>query len=317
MAKHPNQLFRRLVVEVRNIKKKKEIYPEQKHREINWNKYTLSKINDLKSILLFIRKSVNEVFIDEDFYKIGRPSINPKNLVKAILFCEAIGLPERQAQGWLEIISPFLGIYEKLDDRVIGKAYENPEVIKILKKVFEENKSSNGILGGDGTGLERSRKDNYESTKKKKAGQYMTSIIDSREIVQAFDISGVQECQIMHELIKTIEGKVLTLDAGFNDRKLVSEISLLGMKPYIFPKKNNKINGDIYWQKMYLEFYHNTINWLIEYHQRSHTESFHSSFKRTFGIVTKLKFCSKFSQVCARIIIHNYRRLNYFESLER
>lgn len=317
MTKHPNVEFRRLVVEMRNPKKKKKIYPKQKHRKINWHEYTLSKINDIKSILLFIKKSVNDVFVDEDFYKVGRPSINLKSLTKAILFCEAIGLPERQAQGWLEIISPFMGIYEKLDDRVIGKAYENPEVIRILKKIFEKTKSSDGILGGDGTGLERSRKENYETTKKKKAGQYMTSIVDSREIVQAFDISGTQECQIMHELIKNVEGKILCLDAGFNDRKLVSEISQLGMTARIFPKKNNKINGDVYWQKMYLNFYHDTINWLIDYHQRSHTESFHSAFKRTFGIITKLKFCSKFTQICARIIIHNHRRLSYFESLEK
>lgn len=313
MTKHPNVQFRQLVVDVRNKTIK---YPEQEQRKIKWNKYTLSKINDLKLILMFIRKSVDKIFIDEDFDKVGRPSINPRHLAKAILFCEAIGIPERQAQGWLEIISPFLGIYEFLDDRVIGKAYENPEVIRILKKVFEKNKSSDGVLGGDGTGLERSRKENYESTKKKKAGQYMTSIVDSREIVQAFDISGIQECQIMHELIKNVDGKVLTLDAGFNDRKLVAEISQRGMKHYIFPKKNNNINGDIYWQKMYLDFYYDTINWLKNYHQRSHTESFHSSFKRTFGIVTKLKFCSKFTQVCARIIIHNFRRINYFERVE-
>lgn len=317
MVKHPNQLFQKLVVDVRNLKKKKEIYPEQMQREICWHEYNLSKINDLKSILLFIKKVVNNVFIDESFYKVGRPSINPRNLAKAILFCEAIGLPERQAQGWLEIMGPFLGIYEVIDDRVIGKAYENPEVIRILKKIFEENKASNGILGGDGTGLERTRKDNYESTKNKKAGQYMTSIVDSREIVQAFDISGIQECQIMHKLIKNVKGKELTLDAGFNDRDLVLEISKLGMQAYVFPKKNNRINGNVYWQKMYLDFYHDTINWLIRYHQRSHTESFHSSFKRSFGILTKLKFCSKFAQTCARIIIHNHRRLSYFESLDK
>ena len=313
MTKHPNQQFRRLVVEVRSKKLK---YPEQEQRKIHWNEYNLSKINEIKSILSFIKKSVDEVFIDGDFYKIGRPSVNPKYLAKAILFCEAVGIPERQAQGWLEIIGPFIGIYEKLDDRVIGKAYENQEVLEILKKVFDNSKTSDGILGGDGTGLERSRKDNYESTKNKKSGQYMTSIVDSREIVQAFDISGIQECKIMHELIKNVEGKSLTLDAGFNDRKLVWEISQLGMQAYIFPKKNNNINGDVYWQKMYLDFYYDTINWLIQYHQRSHTESFHSSFKRTFGIVTKLKFCSKFSQICARIIIHNHRRLNYFENLK-
>jgi len=313
MTKHPNQEFRKLVVDVRN---KNFEYPEQEHRKTPWHNYNLSKINDIKSVLIFIRKSVDSIFIDEDFDKVGRPPVNPRYLAKAILFCEAVGIPERQAQGWLEIMGPFMGIPEKLDDRVIGKAYENPEVIRILKKVFEKTKSSDGFLNGDGTGLERSRKDNYESTKKKRSGQYMTSIIDSREIVQAFDISGIQECRIMHELIKNVDGKILTLDAGFNDRDLVSEISRLGMKPYIFPKKSNNINGSIYWQKMYLDFYYDTINWLKNYHQRSHTESFHSSFKRTFGIITKLKFCSKFTQVCARIIIHNFRRINYFEMLE-
>jgi len=312
MTKHPNQQFRKLVVDVRNKNFK---YPEQEHRKTYWQNYTLSRINDIKSILVFIRKSVDSIFIDENLDKVGRPSVNTKHLAKAILFCEAVGIPERQAQGWLEIMGLFIGIPEKLDDRVIGKAYENPEVIRILKKVFEKTKSSNRILAGDGTGLERSRKDNYESTKKKKTGQYMTSIIDSREIVQAYDISGIQECQIMHELIKNVKGITLCLDAGFNDRKLVSKISQLGMKPYIFPKKSNNINGDIYWQKMYLDFYYDTINWLKNYHQRSHTESFHSSFKRTFGIITKLKFCSKFTQVCARIIIHNFRRINYFEGL--
>lgn len=317
MTKHPNQLFRRLVEQIRDPKKKAQIYEAQEQRKTFWKEYSLSKINDIKTILIFIKKTVDKIFIVNETGKVGRPCVNPKNLVKAILFCEAVGIPERQAQGWLELLGPFLGIYGKLDDRVIGKAYENPEVMLILKTIFEENKSSDRILSGDGTGIERTRKDNYESTKNKNAGQYMTSIVDSREIVQAFDISGVQECQIMHELIKKVEGDTLCLDAGFNDRELVREIAELKMAPYVFPKKSNNINGDIYWQKMYLEFYHNTIEWLIKYHQRSHTESFHSSFKRTFGIVRKLKFCSKFTQICARIIIHNQRRLDYFKRLDR
>ena len=114
MTKHPNQQFRQLVVDVRN---KTIEYPQQNHRKTHWHNYTLSKINDIKLILLFIRKSVDQVFIDEDICKIGRPSVNPKSLAKAILFCEAVGIPERQAQGWLEIMGLFLGIPEKLDDR--------------------------------------------------------------------------------------------------------------------------------------------------------------------------------------------------------
>lgn len=312
MTKHPNKEFRKLVKDIRNPKKKKDIYQPRENRKIIWSKYNLSKINDLKEISIFIRETVNKIKIKEE-NKTGRPSVNPKSLVKAILFCEAIGLPERQAQGYLELLGPFLGIYEKLDDRVIGKSYSNPKIGIILNQIFEKTKSSDGILGGDGTGLERSRKENYESTKKRLAGQYMTSIVDSREIVQAFDISGTQECRIMHELIKNVKGKSLCLDAGFNDRELVREISQLGMTPFIFPKCNNNINGDVYWQKTYLNFYYKTLDWLIEYHQRNHTESFHSSFKRTFGIVTKLNLGAKFAQVCARIIIHNHRRVLYFE----
>ena len=134
MTKHPNQQFRKLVVDVRNKNFK---YPEQENRKTHWQNYNLSKINDIKSILVFIRKSVDSIFIDEDFDKVGRSSVNPRYLAKAILFCEAVGIPERQAQGWLEIMGLFMGIPEKLDDRVIEKAYENPEVIRILRKIFE------------------------------------------------------------------------------------------------------------------------------------------------------------------------------------
>ncbi len=309
--KHPNVEFRKLVVKIRNPKKKKEIYQPQEMRKIHWREYTLSKINEFKNELDFIRESVNEIDFVED-KNTGRPSTNLRYLVKAILVCELFGCPERQAQGLLEIIGKYVGIHNILDDRVIGKAYDNPKVAILLQKIFDKYKDSDGILGGDGTGLERSRKDNYESTKKKKAGQYMTSIVDSREIVQAFDISGTQECQSMHELIKNIKGKCLTLDAGFNDRKLVREIAQRGMKPIIFPMKSNNMNGDVFWQKMYYEFYNDVVSWLIEYHQRSHTESFHSSFKRTFGIITKLKLNAKFVQICARIILHNHKRLSYF-----
>jgi len=315
MAKHPNVEFRKLVVKIRNLKKKKEIYPPQEMRKIHWKEYTLSKINEFKVELDFIRNSVNEI----DFVKeknVGRPPINLRYLVKAILVCELFNCPERQAQGLLEVIGCYVGIHSILDDRVIGKAYDNPKVAILLQEIFEKHKDSDGILGGDGTGLERSRKQNYESKKKKKAGQYMTSIVDSREIVQAFDISGTQECQIMFSLIEKVEGNSLTLDAGFNCRKLTRAIVHKNMKPIIFPKKSNKLNGDVFWQKMYYSFYNDVVKWLIEYHQRSHTESFHSSFKRVFGIVTKLKLNAKFVQICARIILHNHKRLSYFDSIE-
>ena len=310
MVKLPNSEFRRIVPLLRE----KDFYEHKELRPISWPEYTRSQILDVKENLNFIRDSVDSCDYLEFKGKVGRPLTDPKSLAKAVLIVEAFGFTEREAQGWLEILGPFVGIHEHLDDRVIGDAYEKPEVFYILKQVFGKSKTSDGILSGDGTGLETSRKQNYETDKK--TGEYMTSIVDSREIVQAFDISGKQECQAMHDLIEQVEGDSLRLDAGFVDRELTRKIAELGMIPYIFPKKNINLNGSVAWKNMYLELYYDVWQWLKEYHQRSHTESFHSSFKRKNNILMKRRPTSQLTQTTARIIIHNRRKQTYYNKLK-
>jgi transposase len=231
-------------------------------------------------------------------------------LTKAILLAELLSLPERQAQGYVNIFKETLGINSYLDDRVIGNAYNRLEVLFLLKQIFDKTKISDGILSGDGTGIETTRKQNYE-TEKKKTEDYLVSIVDSREIVQAFEMNN-QECRTMHSLIKEVQGKSLCLDAGFIDRELTKEIVKLGIKPLIFPKKNINLNGCVYWKSMFLELYHETQGWLREYHQRSHCESFHSSFKRRNKPLMKINSISKLVQLTARIIIHNLKKRLYY-----
>lgn len=310
MAKLPNKAFQKLVPKLRE----KGFYKHKEAKQINWPEYTLAQIEEAKEIFIFIKEHVdvcNKIIQN----KVGRPLTSAKILAKAILVCEFLHLQERQAQGWLDIVGSFIGIYEHLDDRVIGEAYNNPEVLYILKQVFNNSKTSDGKLSGDGTGLETSRKQNYESNKE--TGDYLTSIVDSREIVQAFDAGGKQECRIMHELIKEVEGNSLRLDAGFIDRKLTKEISDLKMIPYIFPKKNTILNGNLSWKNMYLSLYNDVMKWLKEYHQRSHTESFHSSFKRRNKIIMKRRPTARLSQITARIILHNKRKLIYYDRLAK
>jgi len=311
MVKLPTKEFQELVPKLRE----KDFYKSSSQRKICWSEYNLSQIEDSVESLMFIKEAVDSCGSIDLSGRVGKPLTNPKSLAKAILLCEFMGLPERHAQGWLKILGSFLGIKEILDDWVIGEAYDRLEVLHILKQVFENTKTSDGILSGDGTGIETSRKQNYESTKKSNA--YMTSIVDSREIVQAFDISGKQECQAMHELIKDVKGDSLRLDAGFVDRKLVKLINKLKMTPYIFPKKNLILNakGNPGWTKMYLNLLDDVQEWLKEYHQRSHTESFHSSFKRKNNTLTKRNYTAQLSQITARIIIHNQRRTSYFNRL--
>jgi len=309
MSKLPNKEFRQLVCLIREDK---DFYEHEEKRQISWPHYNLSQIKEAKETLAFIKEEVDrsEALLIKG--KVGKPLTNSKSLAKSILVSEALNLTERNAQGWLEILGPFLGINEKLDDRVIGDAYDKIEVIYLLKQIFDKTKSSDGILSGDGTGLETSRKQNYETSKK--AGYYMTSIVDSRDIVQAFDIYE-QECKAMHKLIKLVYGNSIRLDAGFNDRELVKKIVERGMIPYVFPKKNNNLNGSVAWKSMYMDLFIDVMAWLTEYHKRSHSESFHSSFKTRYGIITKRRLSSILSQVTARIILHNRRRLAYFNRI--
>ncbi len=309
MVKLPTQQFQQMVPLLRE----KGFYEHAEQRTISWPEYNLSQVKEAKEMLVFIRKSVDRACPIISVGKPGKPLTDPKVLAKAVLLCEFLGFTERSAEGWLDILGPFLGIYEHLDDRVIGEAYGRVEVLYILKQVFEMSKTSDGKLSGDGTGLETSRKQNYEDNKK--SGEYMTSIVDSREVVQAFDISGKQECQIMFKLIEEVEGDSLRLDAGFVCRELTKRIEERGMIPYIFPKSNVILNGSLAWKNMYLELYYDVWQWLKEYHQRSHCESFHSSIKRKNGILRKLRPTCQIGQITARIIIHNIRKQQYYKRI--
>jgi transposase len=310
---------------VSHMREKGFYIPKKEERKIDWNAYTANQINDIIDSLHFIRDEIDKIHTFKKHSSVGRPPTDEGILAKIILFIELFGIPERKAEGWIIIIGPHLGINVRIDDRVIGKAYKRQDVISILYGVFEKNKSSDGELGGDGTGLEQSRKENYESTKRK--NNYLTSIVDSREIVQEFDTSGTQECVIMHYLVQAVAKDLkkgvnsylnktkLTLDSGFVDKKLAQVIEDSGMKPFIFPKKNNKLNSDGFpaWKRMLMNLMENVQAWLKEYHVRSHTESFHSSFKRIFGIVTKRLDETIYTQVLARIIHNNRRKSNYFK----
>lgn len=309
MARLPNEEFRQMIPLLRE----KGFYESEEPKKISWSQYTIAQIEEAKSVLTFIKDSVDTTKYMKMKGKVGRPLTNTKELAKTILISEFLSLTERQTQGWIEILGSFVGIPKKIDDRVIGEAYNRPEVLYILKQVFDKSKTSDGKLSGDGTGLETSRKQNYEI--KKKTGSYLVSIVDSREIVQAFEINDKCECQVMRRLIKLVDGESIRLDAGFNCRELVEEADKLNLIPFVFPKKNNNLNGSLAWKNMYLDLFYDVMQWLIEYHQRSHTESFHSSFKRKNKVLMKRRLLCELSQVTGRIIIHNVRRLLYFNQL--
>ncbi len=300
----PNEEFRKLVPKLRE----KGFYKSRNKKGVDWRRYNIAQTEEAGILIREINKVVNICEVKK-ISQLGRKGVDAKILAKVILLCELLQLTEREAQGWMSLIGLNIQLKFKLDDRTIGRAYNNLEVQYLLKQVFEKTKNSNGVLMGDGTGLETTRKQNYET--QRKTGDYFTSVVDSREIVQAFEMDR-DERRAMRKMIEEIKGNSLRLDAGFVDRELTRKISELGMKPFIFPKKNLKLNLGISWQLMYLDLFFGTQDWLREYHQRSHTESFHSSFKRRNKPLLKHNPISRLTQLTARIIIHNLRKWNYY-----
>jgi transposase len=317
--------MRRLQKNLKELVKKsrtKGFYEGGEQRNVNWDAYTSNQITDILDTLAFIRFEVESTELLEKQNLVGRPPISPKSLAKAILFVELLGVPERKAEGWLLLLKHHLGITEHIDDRVLGKAYSNSKVYWIIRSIFNRNLGFDGAFCGDGSGLEKSRKENYESTKNK--GLYITTIVDSRQIVQSFSLESTHEKTIMFDLVRDIAQRIkkepklkmkLTLDAGFVDRKLAQLIAESGLEPYIFPKSNLtlKAKSNPAWKKMLHSFMDDVQNWLKEYHIRSNVESFFSSLKRIFGIVTKHKIDAIYTQVLCRIIHNNRRKLNYYQ----
>ena len=327
MQVHTTKELQALVQKMRE----KEFYVSQKPRRIDWAAYTANQINDIINTIYFVKTEVDKVYCPLKHNRVGRPSVNAGFLAKGILFIESLQITERKAEGWISIMGPHLGFSQRLDDRVIGKAYTRKDVIDILEQVFKNNLECDGQMSGDGSVIEKTRKENYESDKKskkksKKKGLHLTSIVDSKERVLAFDVGGTQECRAMHFLVKEVADIIkrdvnkllkktkLTLDSGFVDKKLAQLIEESGIIPYIFPKKNNvlKSKGHPAWKRMLLNLLEDVQAWLKEYHIRSHAESFHSSFKRIFGIITKKLDDAAYTQVLARIIHNNRRKTDYY-----
>ena len=301
----PNVEFRRLVPKLRE----KGFYKSQEKRPVNWKRYNQSQTEEALMLLPKINELVDSCKIRKINNR-GRKGIDIKILGKVILLCEILHFTERQSQSWINLLASNINLTSKLDDRTIGRAYNSLEVQYLLKQVFEKTKYSDGVLSGDGSGLETTRKQNYESDKL--TSEYFTSIIDSREIVQAFEMSK-KERQAMKKMIEEVKGNSLRLDAGFVDRELTKKIAGLGMKPFIFPRKDIDINWGLAWKTMYLDLFFETQEWLQEYHQRSHCESFHSSLKRKNKPILKNNSISRLTQLTTRIIIHNLRKLSYYD----
>ena len=300
--------------------------PLEQEKQVDWTAYSEAKVNELRSIINLIKEMVDAVGLPEKPVSAGQPAKDAKDLAKAILLQQYLQANERVAIGWIDLLGPRLGISSAFEWRSLARAYEREDVKFVLERVFEL--STTPVQGSahsfslDSTGLEESRKENYESVAhSEKSSSYpkLTSCISNEfHVVTSYAFTeNVGDCKAFGQAfaltaaMQSVER--VELDAGFVSRDICTAIGNAGALPFVYPKKGItlKKKKSQAWKNMLLLFVANPQEWLRFYHERSNVESWHSAFKRRFSKPLQCKsVLTQATEVCARIIIENFAQLN-------
>ena len=291
----------------------------------NWTAYSQARVNELRFVIKLIKENVDSVNLPPKPMQAGQPAKEASDLAKAVLLQQYMQVSERVAIGWIELLSPVLGITSNFEWRSLARAYEREDVRFILERVFE--KSTEPVQGiatnfsGDSTGLEESRKDNYEvDAHGKNASSYakLTSFIASDfHVVTSYALTrNSGDCAVFEDAFQLTaekqKPKIVCLDAGFVSRDICNAVASVGALPFIYPKRGLtlKKKGSKAWKDMLVSLVHNPQEWLRVYHERSNVECWHSMLKRRFSRPLQCKTLeTQASEVCARITIANFTQL--------
>lgn len=310
---------------MRSLKANEFVYQPKPDKPIDWTAYSEAKVDELRFMLKLIRQTVDSVDLPENLAGAGRPAIEAKNLAKAVLLQQYLQVNDRTAAGWLDMLSHKLGIPEDFSWRSLARAYEREDVKYVLERTFE--KTTQPVAGiahsfsTDSSGLEESRKQNYENdahTKKASAYLKLTDTISNEfHVVTSYSLSrNRNDCAVFGEAFaftaQTQDVQRVDLDAGFVSRDICTMVAENGGTPFIYPKTGLtlKKRGSQAWKDMLLSFVRNPHEWLEFYHERSNVECWHSAFKRRFAKPLQCKSDeTKAVEVCARITIENMTQL--------
>ncbi len=229
---------------------------------------------------------------------VGRPQKSAADKAKAILLQQYFMAGNRLAAGLTLLFKEKLGLSSKLRPKTIERAYENREVVSLIKLAFDMTSEPVSRLETkfaiDGSGEPLSIKQNYANDrddKEKHAGyqKFIGMCGIQYELYSAIDLTdGVaNECPYLEPLLAKTAGlyeqiDLVCADAAYLSRENCSAIEKLGATPRIYPKKGITLNqdGSPAWTRMLNEFAETPQEWLREYHNRSISETTNSIWKR-------------------------------------
>ncbi len=280
--------------------------PEEADSGVDWSSYDGAQVNELKDMLSFVKKSVDEAVerlgFDNDSEGRGRPSYPADDLAKGVLLQQCFDVSNRVAAGFVELFKEKLGIEEAYSYKTLERAYDDPDVAMILREVFEMSQEpvedEESEFSPDGTGIPNSIKGNWEREKNSEGGdqekftqmvamvgatyQFLSSVEFPRN-PQAHE-SPYFESLLEETAERYAQIDIVSADAAYLSRENCDLVEEKGGMPRIYPRKGTtlKRKGSWAWTEMLLDFMDDPHKWLREYHIRSNAESGFSAFKRNF-----------------------------------
>lgn len=105
----------------------KYVPKESDDSKVDWSKYDRAQVNELKDMILFIRRVVDRAVARLDLDEVevngrGRPPYPPGDLAKGVLIQQYFGVSNRVAEGFVDLFKEKLGIDESFSYKTLERA---------------------------------------------------------------------------------------------------------------------------------------------------------------------------------------------------
>ncbi len=332
---------------------------DYRHRDppkTDWGAYDRAQIHEMADTLYLIRLLVDEAArrIEARHPKLrGRRGPSPtsaSDVAKVLLAQEYFRVPNRVAEGLLEIFGEKLGLTEGFGYKTIERGYGRKAVREILDEVFDlTNEPVQGlerIFSVDGSGSSTSVGRHYASSraKQKDGGKQKGAWPGTEEArpspyVYTVSVVGVQykllsshwvncdrhvgelaafptvmrETKVLHPQMAMVLG-----DGLYAGRPMVRLVAEMEAVPRFLPRRNvtMKRQGVKAWGEMLLDMARDPQKWFSEYHLRSLSETSNFVRKNRQGKLRKRLEGRKLTEEYLHGVGYNVRRLAQLRYLE-
>lgn len=324
--------------------------------KIDWGEYDRAQIHEMADTLALIRLLVDAAAAQlaarrrTRRRRRGPPPVPAAEVTKILLAQEYFGVPNRVAEGLVEMFGEKLGLPESFSYKSIERGYSRSDVRELLDEVFAlTNAPVQGlekIFSVDGSGAPTRVGRHYATSRaKQKEGDrgrgawagaeapgrppfvYTVSVVGVRyKLLSAHlascDAGGRELAAfptVLHQTKQLHPGLEMVLGDGlYAGRPMVRMVAEVGAVPRFLPRRNvtMKRMGVRAWGEMLLEMARNPQKWYGEYHLRSISETVNYVRKNRKGRLRKRLEGRKLMEEYLHGVGYNIRRLAQLRYLE-